>query len=478
MGENFINRNEWIGVLVGAVLAALAPLFVPFPYFPVFVFVFSLSLLVVLGLSDFRKMLVTYLFLIPLVNINFVIDGPRAFKPLIGRGVHFDGMAMLLVVFLWSIAWARGRASLPNEPKFMVIWILYLTFSAISVFVHWTFRPFGQSWILVEQFLYFGVFLVLFSTASERGATKAMSTAIVLGSSLASLSGLVNFLLMGAGVQEIPMIYWSHVTTPSLGGTIHHRSFFSAYLLLALPLSIAITIGTDSGRRFLPKGGVIVQTLGLAIAKSKGGLAAMLAVGALVIWNSAYSKTRKGIWALALAIFVGGLLCWTVSSQVLGSFESSFSTRWYTLRMSLPLVRAGFWSGYGLDSFPDAFRANEKKQTGVKVPPFRFNINKQIQKTTSHNSYLTKFVEHGVGGFGAFMLLLGYVLVRMRPRKTLSPEAPLDLPSLLIFSGLVGFLLYAFLDDLFSYSKLVVTFWAVAAIGIAAVDRKKGGGED
>ncbi len=184
-----LNEKEYYGYALAALgsitFGALAAP-ITSHWLPSFVLFSSISCLIILGFVDVKKMIVAYLFLTPIVNINLLLQD-LAFvheffrMRLAGKGLHFDGIAIILVVLFWLAHKKKLSKGYPWERNFYLLWTIFLLFSAVTIGVNRDHALFAQMWHFSELAAYLGISIVFLSEFREMDSARRAAAAMAAG---------------------------------------------------------------------------------------------------------------------------------------------------------------------------------------------------------------------------------------------------------------------------------------------------------
>lgn len=275
--------------------------------------------------------------------------------------------------------------------------------------------------------------------------------------------------------------YFGTFVNPSHAGTL-----LGVGLTLWIPLAcLSISGYTHSGSR---QSGTSIGLVGQAIIGAAlllgllltGSHGAMLATGMTVAVMGAWCvirlpHARRLLAATVATAVVGGLVAMVFLPAVeRDAHASKLSQRYRWLTGERPLLRWQVWKGAwaaasvapwigaGPGTFVDAYR------------PFDVT-RKETLFSSAHNTYLDVLVERGIVGTGIGVLVIGWLICALRPRRPRSPREPGSArtthprpkPSTLIRLGLGGslsvLLLHAVVDSSAKIPAIALVFVTLAA---------------
>jgi O-antigen ligase len=285
--------------------------------------------------------------------------------------------------------------------------------------------------------LLLALFLVVSWARGEERVVFLLKAMVFVGS-LVSFQGLMQFLAPNG------RLLWFRRTPPasSFGPFVNHNHY-AGYVEMIIPVAIALVFylgvvrrrrrspgnpdperppawavvdaADDGGGRWGKTGlalfATVILTVTLFLSLSRGGILSALISGAvlfLIAWRRMPSRLLVGSVALALVIFVVGLVGWIGARPLREQFEglaggvereASFRARLLVWRAMADNVSGFLWLGSGLGAFEDSFAPH--------TPP---GSAKRWDK--AHNDYLQLLWETGVVGTLLFLSGCAVFLVR------------------------------------------------------------------
>ncbi|MFQ6133774.1 MAG: O-antigen ligase family protein [Armatimonadota bacterium] len=273
--------------------------------------------------------------------------------------------------------------------------------------------------------------------------------ALVAGGFAAAAQGLRHYVFTAARL---------HDTTWREFGPFGNPNSFAGFLLLVLPLGLALFLAT--GRRIwrLVAGFVVLLMLGaLFVTGSKGGLLAfLLAAAAFVLivacpWARGSRRRTVALVAVCLLPIVLGFLLPQVRDRFVAAFTTeshSGAFRLYTWLATWKMFLARPWLGWGPGSFADLF------------PRFAIAGFTRL----AHNKDLQIAAEGGVLSLIPLaFVFIGYLVLSLRPALHGKSVAERAIPAAL-FAGILGFCLHSLVDYDWYVPAICLTVWAIMAL--------------
>lgn len=299
----------------------------------------------------------------------------------------------------------------------------------------------------------FSVFLLASEEVRTEDRLRRLLIAALLGASLASLDGLLQWVI---GVDPI---YRQPLGSPLEGlrrvsGPYHHSNAFGIFLTCLLPVVVA-TVHAGRAWRLRALGWVALPLVATALILtfSRGAL-----VGAGVALLVFFVVRRAWSW-LAGSVVVGLLvvLCLPQPIQawirhqpnlfaVLVQSEAPSTSRPNQWRTAIRMLLDHPWVGVGVNTFVlnyDRYRGPDEGETN---------------RPYAHNQYLQMLAARGLIGFSVFLLMLRALFQRWGQAARMLKE-PVRTVALGIGFGLLAFLINGLDESALQYSRLAPVFW-------------------
>ena len=442
------------------------------PFAPAFLFTLPVGLCLGFILWWPEAALPLALFSLPLVNVHFELG-------LAEKTLSFD--KLMLVVLIGG--WALRRISLrqwkfPRDP-ILSLWWIWLVVQGVTVLTTRN-RLGDQLWYLTEQLTYILFFVVCLDVLRDRRAMRSAIQVVVASGWAVALLGMaerVSHIFLGRDVLSLTYPDTGKWAT-ELGSTIGHPNFYSAFQILSIPFTAWAVWETRGRWRWFFVAMLVVQCGSVFVAKSIGGVLG-LAVAALIgcWWTGRRSWRIIGPFAAAVGVVA---ILWVVQSRDPVGLDRSALTRTHILRVSRHVFVERPFFGHGLGSFTRVFPDYESVYGRERLVGTLAQWRDFPRSVSSHNWFLRLMIEGGLASLLTFLGLIGWVMAtRWHSLRSPPPEerpapgqpdffAPVYQRSLrlALAAALVGFFVQAFTDELFAYSKIVVIFWALTAIGV------------
>lgn len=462
------GRQETVLPLALASVTALglgiwAPRLLGLPLVPAFLMIFPLGL--ASGLMLWRPAVGTpvALFFLPLINVHFELG-------LAEKTLSFDKFLLPLLIVAWGAnRLVRGEYRIPLDPL-LSLWVAWLLVQSITLVLVQT-SLLGQAWYLTEQITYLLFFLLALDVLKTPGTALRVLKVLMVGGWIVAALGLAQEFLIRMGGPTIDLTYPStgRYATES-GSTIGQPNFFSAFQILTLPLTAWAWWRASGWQRGALSFLGLMQVGGIFVAKSIGGVVGLAAAGLVVVW---WKGGRR--WRLAGPIFaaVGVVaILWLVQARDPRGLDRSIAIRAHILGVTHQMFLDSPLFGHGLSHFTSLFPEYEQVYAREDLEGEIKDFRAFPQSVSSHNWYLRLAIEGGLASLIVFLGLIGWVLAtRWYALRAPPPSLPSFIKSpgalrLALLVALVGFAVQALTDELFAYSKIVIVFWTLVAIGV------------
>jgi hypothetical protein len=472
------QASAWGPVVVTVCMAVVVAFWVPrafaLPFAPAFVMTFPLALCLGCMLWQPAGALPLALFVVPLVNIHFELG-------LEEKTLSFDKLLLVVMIGAWALRKVCLRErNIPRDP-ILALWWIWLAVLGVTVALTRTHLG-NQLWFMAEQLSYLLFFIVCLDILSDPFALRASVQAIVASGWAVAFLGTAVRIGRRVGLDGLTLTYpasdqWSH----SFVSTIGQPNFYSAYQILCIPLAVWVFWKSHGARRWLFGFLILLQVATVVRAQSFGGGVGLM-VAALVSWLLAGKRN----WRSAGYVFVAMILLvavWALKARDTKWFDRSFLIRAHILRVSRDIFTERPLFGHGLSSFTRIYPDYELVYGRERLVGLLGQWRASPRSISSHNWFLRLGVEGGLASLLAFSALIGWVIatrwfsLRSPPFANKERTGPLSLDDwafrVALMASLTGFVVQAFTEELFAYSKIVLVFWALTAVGVN-LDRRAG----
>ena len=306
---------------------------------------------------------------------------------------------------------------------------------------------------------------------------KRFTWAMVFSSIPVCFYGLLQYFFLDPLDWEEKAIYSGRIFS-----TLGQPNFLAQYLILVIPLTVFALIFLN--KRFLSRFLTIIlltsQLACLIFTYSRSAWLGLIASSAVLLFLFFWVKGFKKIfWSLSAFFLVAIFIIFsfsiyyshgsysleegmTLSGRVKSAFDiraGSNKIRIYYWQASWEIFKASDWQrkllGYGPETLQDVFAKYYRPDWGIYEKLNTF-------PDRAHNAVFDTVLQFGLAGLGAFIFLVGYIL--LSASKYLKNLAPGEERWLLVFlfSILGGY----FVNSLFGFSLSVgyIYFYAILAI--------------
>lgn len=383
-----------------------------------------------------------------------------------------DKVALAGVMVVWLVrrapaAWGRLIRLAPV--RWWMAFLVVVALSGVSNVL-----TLGQAWGFFKQLLYAGVFLMAVDILeTDRLFLRRLVTVTAITGVLVAIVALAEGISRRMG-SPLPLYFKQGTMMDTLvpGGTISHVNFLGGYLLLILPILVAASSTSGSGvRRWLISGSVIVAltfpyvgSMGASVGLVVAGL---VAAGLTVFGMLPVSFRRLSVCSLVAVILIAVAIIVPKSM----SQSISLSTRLATYRIGFVALTERPLLGYGANGYPHQFSRLERQIFGHE----RVELHEAGIPLAAHSSFIDVAVERGLLGLAAFIGLLASILGGGVRTYFRSEDQGTRLLLLGLIAGMVGFIVQAFTENLFSYTKVAAIFWILAAATVRLAEPEEAG---
>lgn len=413
---------------------------------------YGLTLLISLAAGGWRAMMPGLLLVLPLITMEVGFGNTE-------RTLSADKVALAVIASAWVAQRApRALRRLARRPVVRG-WAAFLGIAALSSIGQGLGS--AQVWGLLRDAAYATVFLVALDQFDE---PETRRSALELGGLAAGFAAAISVLEWALRLGGHPVVfYFKHGTMadePAAGGTIGHLNFLAAYLVLFSPILAALWLANRGRRRLLGSVPLILGALALLYARSMGAWLGLAAGAGLFAWFAASDP----IEARVKRSIVPGVLIIVMLTAAVVAVKASYSPASFTVRIAayrigLAAIKDRPLLGHGSGGFAREYQHYEQLVYGRPLREFRL----RGAKLSAHSSFLDVAVDRGILGLAAFAALLGAIVV---PALRACARARAGAERILlagVIAGVSGFVIQAFTENLFDFSKIAAIFWIIAA---------------
>jgi putative inorganic carbon (HCO3(-)) transporter len=331
---------------------------------------------------------------------------------------------------------------------------------------------------LVTVFALAGVYAVARISFRTLGRLTSLYAAAASAATVASVYGIVQI----AGADPI----WSALPLSRAFSTIGQPNWLAAYLVITIPLTIALTIMTPNRIvRWIGIGATLLQVIALLTTLSRSGylgLAASLGVGAILAARQGARVaviSKRSLIAIAFGVVLGvgllvGLSATTSSvapSELVRRAGSTLNVRSFESRQYLALWEVGLaitadnpFTGTGQDTYAVVF---PEYRDDVLTEAFAAYL-ARFRPESPHNVYLSVAAGTGVPALLAYLVVVGGAGIAIfRHIGARSSES-------ILLSALIAAMVGHVVTDSFMTIDLSGSwlFWALMGAGLALIDHQ------
>ncbi len=394
------------------------------------------------------------------------------------------------VFFLALLAWQAYEAIIakrrtPTTRTRAWPWILpFATVCLLSVFV--AARP---DWALAEIARMAKFALVLWYLGREMGREEWWTCVAALGFGVV-LQSTYNVLLLGGGRSGIGallgggdqieatlrLLDTDGSTRYREAGTMGHPNILAPYLLLLVPMFLALSMYFRERRYRLACGFVGIAGLyGIAVTLSRmawvlAAIELFVLAMALTVMHVLRAKQTLGIFSVVGLAVILALLPFSkqIEDRITGDFKASVDFRADYDRIALDIFFHHPLLGVGINNFSLALRDYDPEVDSFveRSEIVRKGIGIRVIAAV-HNLYLMLLAETGILGVASFLMFV-IVVLRWGRRAVRSAAPPEQIASLGLVIGVVGVLGHQVTEFSLWSDPLLFTFALVIVMFVTA----------
>jgi len=334
---------------------------------------------------------------------------------------------------------------------FVVLFGMVLLYSFIT-----SYTPGSSMLALLIHIAFIVFYFILVSTIKTRQQLYVLAALLVLSTTVASLYGLYQLKTVGATSEA-----WVDTTLfedikARVGSTFENPNVLGEYLVLIIPVAIAMLWGQKSWISKLATLGLTAIMLGcLVYTYSRGAYIGLILAFALF----AVLRDRRFIILGVIGLL---MLPFVLPASVINRFASignlNDTSSFYRISVWLGSLRLAqdYWlSGIGLGLEP------------FKLVYPKYSLNAAYAHH-SHNIYIQLMIETGIAGLLMFFAIIAVYYKTMLTGFYKTRDRFISTFMIAIASGMAGYLAQGMVENIWYNNRVLLTFWVMLAFGMAA----------
>jgi len=418
---------------------------------------------VLLSTNQFIALLAGLLLMaIALAKTEFAIALLVAVAPLTNLKVDLgpiplDAVTICTAIVIFSYAINNlGKNENRISPPFSWAFIAFLVFGAVSAVVA---PSIVDSVSVLTRFI--GYFLLVYiignSIKSKEMLTRILVLMVVIGA-LTALFGIYQY-LYEPQTAKIGLYDLDQEVAARVGSTFENPNFYAEYLVLLIPIGLALVLGSRGlFRRFMMGGATLLMFAGLILTYTRGS---WLATGIGVILMSLLTKAWLfwvwvGLFAVAFVAAPGVASRLESISNVTGGTAGFRMKLW---RIASGIIQEHPLLGIGIGNYYNVFTEYIFRHPELSVGWVIYG---------AHNSYLTIWAETGIFGIISFIaIILISIKYGLYLAQAKAKDKYLSWINSAIFAGVVGFSINSLTSNSFHHPQGAVFFWIMLGLQVA-----------
>lgn len=297
---------------------------------------------------------------------------------------------------------------------------------------------------LMQYLFYFSLIFIAFTQINKLSYIQKLIYWIVVGSVIVSIIGLL---------ERAGLIIFSYTVFDSgIASTLGHPSFLGGYLVMVIPLTVALLFSAKSNYKKWPMVfAALFQILALYFTYTRGAWVALVTTFVFVLIILLIKlKKKKLLYSLLVFMIIGGsvLIGTGVLQRITGNYTGSGALRILWAGQAIEAIKASPWLGYGMETQRDVLAHYYDPLQGV------YGYYNDFADRV-HNEFLDSAVTSGLIGLAVYLLILIYTFVRA---IKLFLNNKYTNGSVTVFALTVGLFAYI-VQGIFSFSVTVLSIY-------------------
>lgn len=334
---------------------------------------------------------------------------------------------------------------------FVILFGMVLLYSFIT-----SYTPGSSMLALLIHMAFIVFYFILVSTIKTRRQLYFLAALLVLSTTIASLYGLYQLKTVGATSEA-----WVDTTLfedikARVGSTFENPNVLGEYLVLIIPVAIAMLWGQKNWLSKLAILGLTAIMLGcLVYTYSRGAYVGLMLAFALFAVLRDRRFVILGVVGLLMLPFV-------LPASVINRFASignlNDTSSFYRISVwlgSLKLAQDYWLSGIGLGLEP------------FKLVYPKYSLNAAYAHH-SHNIYIQLMIETGIAGLLMFFAIIAVYYKTLLAGFYKTKDKFISTFMIAVASGMAGYLAQGMVENIWYNNRVLLTFWVMLAFGVIA----------
>lgn len=355
-----------------------------------------------------------------------------------------------IVLYIFNVIIGRIKIQKPNLLTCFIA--VFLICYIASTFMSYDIRKAMQIMLIFICFAFMS--FIISNIINNKKRLYTVIKLALLSGMIVSLYGIYQYF---AGV---PMdAAWIDTKTFSdvsvrVYSTFSNPNVLGEYLIVITSLAIGMLWKSDNIKlKLFYLAQVCIAIMCLFMTNSRGSMIGLfIAIGIFIL----IAEKRLIIFGIAAMLALPFILPQSIWSRIISVVSLSDSSSLYRIsiyKASINMIKDFFLTGIGVGSF------------NLVYPIYSYNA---AYAYHSHNIFLQIFIEMGIVGFSVFIGIVFLYIQKMYygVKNTINKNRYIGA---VILGGFVGFLIQGFADYLWFDYRIILLFWMIIGLGIAAV---------
>ncbi|HZD59528.1 MAG TPA: O-antigen ligase family protein, partial [Anaerolineae bacterium] len=360
-----------------------------------------------------------------------------------------------IVIASYVINNVRKKGARALTP-FAWAFLAFLLFAAVSAVVAPS--TVGAVEVIIRFIAYFALVYIVGRSIRSKEMLTWILVLMVISGAITGLYGLYQY-IYAPDTAKIGLYDLTEDVAARIGSTFENPNFYAEYLVLIVPIGLALILGLRGAFRRIALGvATLFLFIGLILTYTRGS---WMATGIGVVLMSLMTEAWLfwvwvSVFAIALVAAPGVASRMASITDVTGGTAGFRMKLW---RIASGIIREHPVIGIGIGNYYDAFTEYIFRHPELSVGWVIYG---------AHNSYLTIWAETGIFGIMSFVaIILVSIKYGLYLARAKAQDKYLSWVNSAIFAGVIGFSINSLTSNSFHHPQGAVFFWFLLGLQVA-----------